>query len=199
MAQISLTLYNESDVNKPQSLVFYNTDIAWTVVKNLSHGEHPPLPYTTDLGIAATNLSGSYETPKVDAPMKETNGYNAIFNASDEMVMQAIEDTQPGQTTIKNSAYTDGIIVKIYNSDNLFLVPRKLNYNSSLIYTFWDKLYAAVSKDIKQGEIITNEMKETLNPSKLELAGVASAEIVLYGAGTDESPFQFKLRNVISR
>ncbi len=189
---------NNSDIILYQKNVATDYDslsVAWKVIRNCGVGCNHPFTYPMTMEVATSDSWGNY-TPRLTA--SNGNLYHVTQVPSGNELSLKGPGTSTKEVQVQNDLGRGAISAGIYKDNRLLAIKTAIAPAQKAVFQFKPTLFAGVASQIEQGEVMDSAIMTAVN-TELSLLGVAGADIVLCGGGpgSDSSPFQFKLENVV--
>ena len=203
MQEVKLNFINRSqDNNDSQILIFQkNTaehfdeqSVAWMVIKNCKPGDNHPFNFPLHCTISASDSLGN-ETNRV----KADNGqlFELKNTQSGPALVLTEEDVWPQEIHLMNSLPKGAMTANIYRNNRLLGIKTGMVPGQKTSFKFNTTLWIGAVSLIDEGVIINSAIVSDIT-TRINLYGIASADLVMTGGGPGRSavPFSFGLENI---
>ena len=195
-------LINYSDACTLTHVVFFQMNeldpegipLVWKVIHHCGYMNYHPFTYSTDLEISAGDSYGNYTA---HMPAQPGTLYQAIRVPSGNQLAIKGKATNARQIQMVNDLPKGAVSANIFRSNRLLARQSPIAPRQRASFAFKPSIYVGTYSEIEAGEglvagVVPGRMIE------LSLLGLASADIIMTGGGTDEhaEPYQFHLDNI---
>lgn len=201
---IHLTYVNQSDdVDDTEVVVFARNPggigelpVAWLVIQQCGRGDSHPFVYSDSSAVGAVDSFGN-QTALL--PSEPGQAFAMTRAPSGDVLAATGSSAQWPSIGVANHLPTGTIDAYLYKDAQPCLAKTGLAPGETAVFSPPTQLWFLAASQVQQGQIMNSALVEQSNPFEVELAGVASADIVLTGggAGPDAKPFVFTLTNVV--
>lgn len=202
---IALRFINRSNDCGNSEVVLFQRDvvpefdelaIAWRVIRYCGRDCIHPFVYSTDIEVALGDDHGNF-SPRVAAG----NGSRLIVAAHPggrSRLARALEGTVHTDIEVVNHMARGAVNVNAFVAGRLMAAKSAVAPGQKAVFRFSPVLWIGVGSQIEEGRALASAVISSAN-TPFELAGIASADIVMTGGGAGETaqPFQFELENVL--
>lgn len=202
---IALRFINRSNDCGNSEVVLFQRDvvpefdelaIAWRVIRYCGRDCIHPFAYSTDVEVALGDDNGNF-SPRIAA----ANGSRLIVAAHASgrpRLARALDGTVHSDIEVVNQMGRGAVNVNAFVAGRLMAAKSAVAPGQKAIFRFSPVLWIGVGSQIEEGRALASAVVSSAN-TPLELAGIASADIVMTGGGAGETaqPFQFELENVL--
>lgn len=201
---IKLNFINRSSDTNNSSVVIFQKNVAedfneiavaWKVIQNCGRLDNHPFTYPMNFQVAASDSYGNY-TPQLTA--YEGQAFEMVKSTSGDVLQLATAPaTSPTEVEVRNNLSTGSINANCFRSDNLLATKTGLAPGQKAVFEFHPRLYIGVVSQVVEGDIMSSAIISQIN-SEINLFGIISADIVMYGGGSgpSASAFYFALENI---
>lgn len=174
---------------------FKELSTAWTVVKNLGHGESRPFVFPFAKPLNFGENFGNY-TPNLS--ISEGNEFEKSFTQSKDQSYAVGAAYNPKEVAVSTNLPEGAINASIYKDGKLLAAEDKLAPQQDAALEFKPTIWIGVTSPLEQGQVIDSAILSEVN-TELSLLDIQSADIVMTGggSGSDSQPFSFHLENVV--
>jgi len=201
---IQLNFINQSnDTNNSEVVVFQKnvaTDfdelaIAWQVIQNCGMGDNHPFAFPMTMEVGAADSWGNY-TPRMTAQNGQL--FAVQLTASGDQLVQSGTGTSPSEVQVLNGLPKGAINANIYKAGKLLAAKTSIAPQQKAVFQFKPTIWIGVASEIEEGQVMNSAIISNIN-TEISLLGIASADIVMTGGGpgSNSTPFQFTLSNVV--
>lgn len=199
---INLNFINKSSDSNNSSVVIFQQNVAedfdelavaWRVIKNVGYGGNHPFTYPIQFDVTAKDSWGN-PTPELAA--YEGQAFDMVRdNSGDVLIRSTTPATSSEQVEIRNGLDQGTIDALIYRGGKLLAQKTNLAPGQKAVFEFHPRIYIGAVSRIEEGQVMNSAILSQVN-TELSLFGIASADIVMTGKGTDAKPYAFQLANV---
>jgi hypothetical protein len=201
---VKLNLINRSnDANNSEVVIFQKnaaTDVdeiavAWQVIRYLGQGDNHPFVYPMASTIAASDSWGN-DTPQLPAAVGQQFAM-LLTPSGDELRLQG-QASSPEEIECLNNLSSGAISAGIYKSGKLLAIKTGIAPGQKAVFQFKPTIWIGVASQVQEGQIMNSAIISNIN-TQLSLLGIQSADIAMTGGGpgTNATPFEFTLENVV--
>jgi hypothetical protein len=170
--------------------------IAWRVIRYCGRDCIHPFVYSTDVEVALGDDHGNF-SPRMTA----ANGSRLLVAAHPSgrpRLARALDGTVHTDIEVVNQMGRGAVNVNAFVSGRLMAAKSAVAPGQKAVFRFSPVLWIGVGSQIQEGRALASAVISSAN-TPFELAGIASADIVMTGGGAGEKaqPFQFELENVL--
>ena len=170
--------------------------IAWRVIRYCGRDCIHPFVYSSDVEIALGDDHGNF-SPRMVA----TNGSRFVVAAHPggrPRLTSSTEGTVQSDIEVVNQMGRGAVNVNAFVAGRLIAAKSAVAPGQKAVFRFSPVLWIGVGSQIDEGKALASAVISSAN-TPFELAGIASADIVMTGGGGGETarPFQFELENVL--
>ena len=200
---VKLSFINRSNsTDIPEVVIFQknlapnsdDTAIAWLVIKYCGQGESYSFIYPSEMGINASNESGDYSQI-----LAAQNGqlFQLLLTDSGPTLSYEGSGSSPKQVQLLNALSEEWVSANIFKDGRILAQKSPVNPQQTAVFEIEQTIWIGVVSDIEAGEPMSSTILSTIN-TEISLLGIASADIVMTGGGSDakSTPFEFNLENV---
>lgn len=198
MSNIKLNFHNNSGDQTNRDVVIFKqiiaenfgkTAVAWKVIMNCGIGEYHPFVYSPDFQISA-NTSDVNFTPLLTASTGKA--YDFVESASgNTLQLSSIPATSKQGVEIRNHLSHSSMSANCFLDGRLLATKTNIAPGQVAVFQSNSLIYVGTVSGIVEGDMLN---ASTISHCHfLNLLGVASAEILMVGAGPS---FNFTLENV---
>ena len=200
---IKLNYINKSNDTNDTPILIYQKNvastnsppIAWTVIEHCGRGANHPFVFPVNFQVAAKDSYGNY-TPRQDSYPGQAFEM-VLDNSGDVLRLASTSPKNPSEVEIRNNLAQGSIDACIYKDGKLLAKQSDLAPGQKADFEFQPKIYCGVVAQVQEGEELSSAI--TMEAStEINLFGISSADLVLYGggAGKNAEPFEFRLENI---
>lgn len=169
--------------------------VAWQVIKGLGPGDSHLFNFPLTFDVAAEDSYGNV-TPRLVA--ENGMAFEMVRTDSGDVLQRVLDGSvSPNEVEIRNNLPKGAIDAMVYKDGKVFERKTGLAPGMKAVFLFKPVLYIGVAAQVREGATVNSAVLSQVN-TRLDLLGIASADIVWSGGGTgpDASPFVFNLENV---
>lgn len=201
---IDLNFINNSDDKDNSQILIYQKNvaenmgelsIAWQVINNCGIGDNHPFTYPMQFDVGVKDCNGNY-SPLLNAINSEK--FEMIRDDSGDVLKKSNTPASgPNEVEILNGLTKGAINTSIYKDGKLLATEENVVPGQKGVFEFHPRLYFAAVSGHVEGQSISYAILEN-NNAELDLFGIASADVVMTGAGSgcDAGPYKFELQNI---
>ena len=201
---IQLNFINRSnDSNNSQIVIFQknvatNFDelaVAWRVIQNCGASDNHPFTFPMSFAVSASDSWGNF-TPKIDAQNGQM--YHVELTGSGDTLSSCGPSTSSKEVQVRNDLSKGAINAGVYKDGRLLALKTNVAPGQKAVFEFKPTIWIGVASQVTQGAILNSAILSDVN-TELSLLGIASADIVMTGGGpgSNSTPFQFNLENIL--
>ncbi len=194
---------NSNDANNSQVVIFQKniaTDfdelaVAWLVIQNCGQGDNHPFVFPMAMSVGASDSWGNF-TPQLTAQNGQL--FTMQLTPSGDMLTYTGAGTSMSEVQVLNGLQKGAINASIYKAGKLLATKTSIAPAQKAAFQFKPTIWIGVASQIVQGQEMNSAIISSIN-TELSLLGIASADIVMTGGGpgSNSTPFQFSLDNVV--
>lgn len=201
---IELTFVNNSNDANTSAIVLFQKNlasasddapIAWKVIADCAPGSRHHFVFPAAVTVVATDLS--------DAPVGSLSAWDSqhfivSHEGADISAPVGAAEAAPGEVHVRNALPDTTILAKIFRDGRLVAMKADVAPQQMAVFQLKPSLWVGPAGSVSEGQAL-NADTVTRAKTELSLLGLASADIVMSGGGTDVSatPFRFSLQNVV--
>lgn len=202
---IKLRFLNESNDQNRSSVVIFQKNVAtdfdeiavaWKVIKNCGSGWKHEFEFPMVFQIGAADSWGN----SIIDPMTAENGnlYHVFNDVSGDSLSYVGAAPSRKEVQVRNDLNRGAISANIFKSGQLLALKTGISPGQKAVFEFKPTIWIGVISQVEQGQVMNSAILSDVN-TELGLLGVASADIVMRGGGTNASatPFTFTLENIV--
>ncbi len=202
---IALRLINRSNDRGNSEVVLFQRNvvpeleelaIAWRVIRYCGRDCIHPFAYSTDVEIGLGDDHGNF-SPRLAAErgMRFTV---ASHPGGKPRLSSALDGASHADIEVVNQLGRGAVNVNAFVSGRLMAAKSAVAPGQKAVFRFTPVLWVGVGSQIEESRALSSAVLSSAN-TPIELAGIASADIVMTGGGAGESaqPFRFELENVV--
>lgn len=202
---IALRLINRSNDRGNSEVVLFQRNvvpeleelaIAWRVIRYCGRDCIHPFAYSTDVEIGLGDDHGNF-SPRLAAErgMRFTV---ASHPGGKPRLSSALDGASHTDIEVVNQLGRGAVNVNAFVSGRLMAAKSAVAPGQKAVFRFTPVLWVGVGSQIEESRALSSAVLSSAN-TPIELAGIASADIVMTGGGAGESaqPFRFELENVV--
>lgn len=202
MKKTKLNFINRSKDNNPQNIVIYQTNeasmshdeapIAWKVIEKCGLNQTHSFEFNMALQVAMGDSYGNYRQP-IDVEVgRIIAAVSGDFVGNLELTDKITHN--PNEFDVINKLKDGGSIsANCFRNERLLATRDYIYPGDSVSFRFSEIIRVAVAPGVEQGDELDPFRLEGINV-ELDLAGIASADIIMTGGGSDL--FHFSMENV---
>jgi len=190
---------NNSDIiifQKNTGIDFEDTAVAWKVINNCSVGWNHCFELSREINIGAVD---SWNNP-INSPISAEYGqqFRVYADAAGNHIEYAGQGSSTDKVLFRSDLPKGSINANIYKAGNLLARSTGISPAQTSAFRFKPTIWIGVSSQIQEGDIINSAIISEVD-TELNLAGIASADVVMTGGGPgpNTTPFHFTLENIV--
>lgn len=202
---IALRFFNRSNDCGNNEVVLFQRDVipefdelavAWRVIRYCGRDCIHPFVYSTDIEVALGDDHGNF-SPRIAAASGE-RFVVAAHAGKRPRLARALEGTVHTDIEVVNQMGRGAVNVNAFVAGHLMAAKTAVAPGQKAVFRFSPVLWIGVGSQIEEGRALASAVISSAN-TPFDLAGVASADIVMTGGGGGETaqPFKFELENVL--
>lgn len=189
---------NDSEVvifQKNEATDFNELAVAWKVIRYCAQGNNHPFVYPMTMTVSASDSYGNY-TPQLTASPGQL--FHMSLSSSGDALSYKGSSTSPLEVQLQNDLEQGAINANIFKNGKLLATKTAVAPAQKAVFEFKPSIFIGVASQIIEGQLMNSAIISSIN-TELSLLGLASADIVMTGGGpgTQSTPFEFSLQNVI--
>jgi hypothetical protein len=192
---IHLRLVNKSTATNSQNIVIFQGNgaqaVAWRVIQYLAPGNYHPFTFSSALEVSASDNYGNY-TPAYGWEPGQIWEMVRI-SAGNVLQLSSQTNSDPEVVEITNALPEGAITANVLRDGLVTATKSSVAPGQSVSFKLPSSIKIGVAAGVQQGQLMSPEAVSSIN-TEISLLGIASADIVMTGDGSE--PFVFRLENV---
>lgn len=166
--------------------------VAWRTFPKVGKGSSCEFTYPIETEVRAAWNGGCCKSQKIDSQIGSR--YGVVKNASGFQLVNEGDSSQTDAIEIANHIKVEqGIRAQLYKAERLVAEKKIVAFGQKATFIIHPKLYWGIASEIQDGQAISSAVLNSDHFFEMDIEGVTSCDVVLYGNAKDG--YTFKVEN----